>query len=330
MGRSTIYDDAFHTMLVECSRLILPLINEVFGEHYTGKEKIIFLQNEHYVRDPEGKTQERITDSNFKVIGETEKKYHWECQSTADDSMLVRFFEYDALMALDDAQTERSVLRVTFPHSAVLFLRSGKTTPEEMRIEIETPGGEVGYPVHVMKAQDYTLEDIFEKNLLFLIPYHIFSYESRFQEYNREEGKLRSLQEEYRRIAGHLEKLSEQGELDMYTRLTLMEMSEMVLEKIAAGYEQVREGVKKVMGGKVLDYEARRIKNEGIMLGRQEGIDEGIALGRRKGHEEGRQEGKLEMLYDLVRNDFISIKDAAAQIGMSEEVFVGKMKSYNP
>lgn len=44
-------------------------------------------------------------------------------------------------------------------------------------------------------------------------------------------------------------------------------MSNRVLEHIAANYEKVREGVKSVMGGQVLDYEAKRIRNEGIERG---------------------------------------------------------------
>ena len=51
-----------------------------------------------------------------------------------------------------------------------------------------------------------------------------------------------------------------------------MDMSNKVLEKIAKKYEAVREGVKTVMGGKILEYEAKTIKREG----EKEGIKKGI------------------------------------------------------
>ena len=51
-----------------------------------------------------------------------------------------------------------------------------------------------------------------------------------------------------------------------------MDMSERVLENIARSYENIRKGVGTVMGGKILDYEAKRIRNEGINEGRSEGI----------------------------------------------------------
>ena len=90
---NTPYDDVFRTLINDCSSLIIPLINEVFGERYTGKEKIVFSPNEHFMNRQDGEEGERVSDTSFKIIAGTEsKKYHWECQSSADSSMLVRFF----------------------------------------------------------------------------------------------------------------------------------------------------------------------------------------------------------------------------------------------
>ena len=56
-------------------------------------------------------------------------------------------------------------------------------------------------------------------------------------------------------------------------------MSNKVLEHIAAKYKSIKEGVKSVMGGKVLEYEAKTIKREGIKEGLEEGLKEGIKEG---------------------------------------------------
>ena len=50
-------------------------------------------------------------------------------------------------------------------------------------------------------------------------------------------------------------------------------MSNKVLEHIAVKYNSVKEGVKAVMGGKVLEYEAKTIKKEGIKQGIEQGED---------------------------------------------------------
>ena len=63
-------------------------------------------------------------------------------------------------------------------------------TPDKMKYVIVTPGGTVQYDVPIMKVQKYSLDDIFEKRLLILIPFYIFSYEKSFPEYNGNERKL--------------------------------------------------------------------------------------------------------------------------------------------
>lgn len=306
---NTPYDDVFRTLLIDCSSLIIPVINEVFGECYTGGEQITFFPNEHFINRQDGDEEERISDTNFKITGTEIKNYHWECQSSADSSMLVRLWEYDTQIALDGGEIKGNVLTVTLPHSAVLFLRYDTATPDCMRIMIVTPGGSVSYEIPVMKSQSYKIREIFEKRLLFLIPFYIFSHESRFGEYNKDMDRLEVLRAEYEEIVCRLEGLLDAGEISEYTKCTIIDMSNKVLEHIARKYENVKEGVKSVMGGKVLDYEAKRIKNEGRW--------------------EGKIEGKLEMLFDLVNDDLLSIKDAAYRAGLTEELFKEKMQSHN-
>lgn len=42
----TAYDDVFRTETIECPKLLLPIINEVFGENYDGSEVITQSENE--------------------------------------------------------------------------------------------------------------------------------------------------------------------------------------------------------------------------------------------------------------------------------------------
>ena len=177
--------------------------------------------------------------------------------------MLVRIFEYATQIALDQGEIVGNILKVEIPHSAILFLRCNESTPDKMGIEMKTPGGTVCFDVLVMKSQRYSIDEIFEKNLLFLIPFYIFSHESRFEEYNKSEDKLESLKAEYIDIRNRLDGLLESGKISAYTRKIIMEMSDKVVENLAQKYENVREGVKSVMGGRVLEHEAKTILNEG-------------------------------------------------------------------
>ena len=75
---ATPYDDVFRTMLVDCSKLVIPVINEMFDEDYTGDEEIRFRQNEHFEGQQDGHLEKIITDSSFQIIGKTTKSYLFE------------------------------------------------------------------------------------------------------------------------------------------------------------------------------------------------------------------------------------------------------------
>ena len=128
------------------------------------------------------------------------------------------------------------------------------------------------YDTRVVKMNSYSWEELFEKDLLFLLPFYIFNHERELEEYESDEEKFNNLEREYQKIKIKLEELKDKGFINEYTKCTLMDMSSKVAEHIAAKYSKVREGVKKIMVGQVLDYEAKRIRNQGI----EEGIEEGI------------------------------------------------------
>ena len=96
-------------------------------------------------------------------------------------------------IALDEGEVTEETLTVTFPNTAVLYLWTYKKTPDKMKYVIVTPGGTVQYDIPIMKVQSYTLDDIFEKRLLMLIPFYIFSHENRFSEYDSNEQRPKEL-----------------------------------------------------------------------------------------------------------------------------------------
>ena len=266
-----IYDGAFRTILNDCRQMIIPVINEVFKEDYTGNEIIEFHPNEHFIDQQDSANQERITDTNFIIYGKKKKKYHLECESSLPDGrMTIRLFEYDAQIALDEGEVINEILTVTFPNTAVLYLRNYKKTPDKMRYVIKTPGGTVEYDVPIMKVQEYTLEDIFSKGLLLLIPFYIFSHEKNFKVYNSNEQRLAELKAEYRSILERLDKLEQEGIIGAFDKRTIIELSGDVIREIAQKYENVQKGIGGMMSGALLETEARTILNRGKDEGRNQ------------------------------------------------------------
>ena len=172
-------------------------------------------------------------------------------------------FEYGTQIALDEGEVINEILTVTFPNTAVLYLRNYKKAPDKMRYVIKTPGGTVEYDVPVMKVQEYTLEDIFSKGLLLLIPFYIFSHEKNFKVYNSDEQRLAELKAEYRSILERLDKLEQEGIIGAFDKRTIIELSGDVIRKIAQKYENVQKGIGGMMSGALLETEARTILNRG-------------------------------------------------------------------
>ena len=163
-------------------------------------------------------------------------------------------------IALDEGEVTEETLTVIFPNTAVLYLRTYRKTPDKMKYVIVTPGGTVQYDIPIMKVQSYTLDDIFERRLLMLIPFYIFSHENRFPEYDSNGQRLEELKAEYQDILERLDGLEQQGFIGAFDKRTIIELSGDVIREIAQKYENVQKGVGDMMSGALIETSARKIK----------------------------------------------------------------------
>ncbi len=309
---ANIYDGAFRTILNDCRMLIIPVINEIFGETYTGDEEIRFFPNEHFLDQQDEADKERITDTNFTIFGKIPKKYHVECESSLPDGRItIRLFEYDAQIALDEGEVTEETLTVTFPNTAVLYLRTYQKTPDKMKYVIVTPGGTVQYDIPIMKIQKYSLGDIFKKHLLILIPFYIFSHEQSFPEYNSSEQKLSELKTEYHIILERLDKLEQAGMIGAFDKRTIIELSGDVIKEIAQKYENVQKGVGDMMSGALIETSARTILNQGI----SQGINQGISQNQRETALRLLKRGK-QTVEEIAEDTGLSVRDVEQLAGL--------------
>ena len=277
--KATIYDDVWRTIVHDFPNLLVAFVNELFVENYSKEARVEFLQDTHEQKMPDGTVEKRITDTYFRIIDKdgTVKKYHLECQSTADSSMLIRLFEYGACIALDDVIQENDSIVLEFPHAAVLFLRSNRNTPDFMRIELKTPGGSVDYKIPIAKMQNYTIDFMLNKRLLILLPFYLFVVEKSLKDCEEDSDKLAELLNSLQTIVKGLDALLALGDIDELTRKSILEFSNMVNIHLAKNYAKVRKGAENIMGGKILEYEAKTIHNTGLRIGLEQGREQGQA-----------------------------------------------------
>ena len=160
----------------------------------------------------------------------------------------------------------------------------------------------MSYEIPVVKVQDYGLDEIFEKRLLFLLPYYFLRYQLELLE--RDVDARQSLRDTYRDIFQRLSLLEQGGEITEFARQSLKAMIDKVAMFRAGKYVGVKKEVEEIMGGKILNYEAKDIRNSGIR--------EGISIGKETGRQEGRQEGEslalklIQLLIQQGRTDDVT------------------------
>ena len=284
----TIFDDVFRTIAQKMPYLLIPLINEVFQTNYSEDIHFQQLRNEHYEKF--GKI---ITDSILQIENHT---YHLECQSSLDGRMVIRMFEYDFSIALELAQKNNETFEIEFPQSCVLYIRNHRkrSLPDYHEAIVKfADGQQIVYRVPILRAQNYTVDSIFEKRLLILLPYHILRYESFLKNSGSNTKKLEQLLTDYQKISSALEQCTNDKKSTLYIdMITLIE--EIADHIIPKDNEKIRERLGDIMGGKILQLESERLLEKGQLLGEAKGRAAGQAEGRIQGQAEGRIQGQAE------------------------------------
>jgi hypothetical protein len=86
---------------------------------------------------------------------------------------------------------------------------------------------------------------------------------------------MQQISNDYTCIASHLNQLVKEGKITEYLKVAIRNWIDRTVAKIAENYQDVKEGVTDIMGGKIIDYEAKTIYLNGITEGRAEGRAEG-------------------------------------------------------
>ena len=124
---------------------------------------------------------------------------------------------------------------------------------------------------------DYSLEKIFQKDLIFLLPFYIIRYRSKNSSgcIVQDSDDFRQLMDEYQSIKQYLtEKLYNEKKENLY--LTIIELSNKIIDYIFADNLPARKGLGDIMGGQVLELATDRLVEESIQKGMQQGIETGI------------------------------------------------------
>lgn len=262
--RNTIFDDTFRTLIEKMPNLVIPFVNEVFGTKYPEDAEVVRLDSTNF------RTYRKIiSDARLQI---EDKIYHIECQSTNPKEMVIRMFEYDVACALDQIQLTEDVQELKFPQSCVLYMRN--TGPEEIKLRIDFGNGTtILYRVPCVYEQNFSKEEIFEKNLLLLLPFYMLRFESQLE---RNEPFTEDFYSEVLYISNALNGLAKAnkgtGKYEDLANLFLQ-----ISDYVFRNKKDVREKVGGIMKGQVLELYSEQMERKGFERGIEEGRLEGMA-----------------------------------------------------
>ena len=266
---STIFDDVFRTIAQKMPQLLIPLINEVFHTSYSEEDHFEQLRNEHYE-----KFGTVVTDSIIRIGNHI---YHLECQSSKDKTMVIRMFEYDISIAIEHASFESNdIWEIEFPQSCVLYIRNHRSLPDFHEAIVKFADGQkVRYRVPIIQAKKYTVDRIFEKRLLILLPYHILRYEHFLKHNGTDSKKVQHLLDDFREINRKLEETSEK-EQKSHLYMDMIVLIEEIADYIIPEDNEIRKGLGEIMGGKILKLRSEELLEQGRIDAIQNMIDLGL------------------------------------------------------
>lgn len=281
-------------MLAKMPELIIPLINEVFGTCYPPDIPITRYQDEFYDR-----RKKMIADSH---LGIAHIHYHAECQSTGDPTMHIRMLEYETAIGLEYISCINGEFHLSLPQSFVLYLSStSRTVLPSINLHL-TNNCNVLYHPKPVYLPDYSLEEVLQKDLIFLLPFYIIRYRSK----NillcdvQNSAELCKLQEEYHSIKKYLtDKLYNKEKEATYIKI--IELSNRVINYIFADNETVRKGLGDIMGGQILELESEKLIESSIKQGFEQGVTQGIEEGIKQGIEQGIEQERCCSIRTIIR-----------------------------
>lgn len=276
----------------------------MFKTNYPLDADVSFTSTELYTLSGDS---EKDVDTSFR-IGDSPKLYHVECESSPSGSIVVRMYEYDSRIGLQNSMVDDGKLVVEFPSSAVLYLRSNSKTPDKLQVCIRADEKEFTYEMPVMKLSNYSLDGIFAKKLYFLLPFYFFVYENDLQVYNSSKEKLQELLHDFEKWITRMMYLDE-TEMSKQVKDNLLRYARNVAVGLSKNYGMVREGVDAFMGGVVSRYSP--VEQE---------IHEAV--------EAAISNTTLNNMLDLYNDGHLSLAIASKKANLTEEEFLKKYQEY--
>lgn len=184
-----IFDKVFKKIITLSCVAVINLINALFHTDYPTDSTITY----NWTEFENEKLKRILADTILTINGMY--SYHIEAQIEKDNAIVFRVFEYGFYHANRTRYTEDGKYVLPFPTPVVIYLYYENQVPEEysLVLEFNRDGSAEGeekqtfeYKVPVIKLQDISAQELNDRKMVILIPFHLLKLRKAVKDGNLE------------------------------------------------------------------------------------------------------------------------------------------------
>jgi hypothetical protein len=253
---SNFYDDIFKSYKDLDTKLFVLLINGLFGVDFSLDSSVEFLDNEsvHYGKDDDGSGRK----SSDIVVKIEDSVYHLEFQTSRNDEMILRVFEYAYRVAYRRRVTVDGVIEMVFPRSKVISFTavgSGRI----LRV-IFPDGSKHEFMPDNFTIFDKNLEEFFENDLVLLAPFHLARWRGTLKKNSGDSRVVNEIRDEILVLMGRLQEYCDFREISFLSMSHIQMAVGSLYDKLYSNNDLFKEVNKMIAERNLLPFEVRELE----------------------------------------------------------------------
>jgi hypothetical protein len=249
LNNEKVFDSVFWSTSNALKEFLPIFVNEAFKENYSENTRVSFKPGKVVVEKNDGSLKREEMDALFNLYddsGETVHSgdYHVECETWARNNIIIRIAKYSVGYGFENmVMTDEGVI-VNLPKSCVIMLRAESVKKGSFKVVFEADKEKLNINVPIIRITDYSLDDIFQKRLLILLPFYAFVFSDKeYSEMSNDSGKLERFKALLNEIHVRLEDLLDKGVINSKQIIDLTEYLYQVFGQLTSKFDNIRKEV---------------------------------------------------------------------------------------
>ena len=267
--------------------VMITMLNSLFHEDYPPGETELTVTSNEFILDEYDLIR---GDLFFKLqaLPAGPRHYHIDFQTTYDQAMVIRMFDYGMAKARENARNEEQgstgELVLTIPRQLVILIEPHRAVTDTLRVRLIFPNGqEMIHPIGVLKYWEYDTPGLLRERLYPLLPLQVFTLRRTLQRLSRRQDPGPDLLQAIREAKARAQAVAEAGRSLYDQRLITGEDLETILTAVDYLFKYLNNRYSHI---KTLNQEVetmlRTLYDPAVEeRGRQKGRDEGLKEGQR-------------------------------------------------